>query len=127
MPRIKRPTTQRFWEKVVVHESGCWLWTGATDEKGYGVMSVENDFALRETLRAHRVSWLAFKGDIPDGMSVLHRCDTPRCVHPEHLFVGFQAANMADMREKGRGNWFGHRGPRGTAAAGGGEAAETAA
>lgn len=114
MPRIRRCVTQRLWEKVEVQPSGCWLWQGATDDRGYGVMRVDNDFGLQETMRVHRVSYLAFRDDIPEGMSVLHHCDTPRCVNPEHLFCGFQAANMADMRSKGRDNHFGRKGPAGS-------------
>ncbi len=114
MSRIRRSTIQRFWDRVRIQENGCWLWVGSTDEKGYGLTRVDNDFGLQETMRAHRVSYLAFRDEIPEGMSVLHYCDTPRCVNPEHLFCGFQAGNMADMRKKGRDNSFGHKGPKGS-------------
>lgn len=108
MSRIRRPTTQRLWEKVRVQSNGCWLFMGATDEKGYGCMQVEADYGMA-SMRAHRVSYLAFRGDIPEGMSVLHHCDTPRCVNPEHLFCDFQAGNVRDMRLKGRDDHFGHK------------------
>lgn len=114
MPRVRRCVTQRLWEKVKVQSNGCWLWMGATDTQGYGCMRVDNDFGLQESMRVHRVSYLAFRGEIPDGMSVLHHCDTPRCVNPEHLFCGFQSANMADMKAKLRDNSYGHKGPAGT-------------
>ena len=72
------------------------------------MMRVDGDFGV-SSQRTHRVSYMAFRGDIPEGMDVLHHCDTPRCVHPEHLFCGFQAANHRDMVEKGRDNSFGHK------------------
>lgn len=71
-------------------------------------MRVEGDFGSM-SMRAHRVSYLAFRGEIPEGMSVLHHCDTPRCVNPDHLFCGFQAGNVRDMRQKGRNDEWGHK------------------
>jgi hypothetical protein len=70
----------------------CWLWQDTFMQQGYGRWA--------GTL-AHRYSWVLYVGEIPDGLSVLHRCDNPPCVNPAHLFLGTQQDNLADMREKG--------------------------
>lgn len=75
----------------------CWLWTGSIDVSGYG------DCWFRgKTDGAHRVAWLIFNGEITDGLFVLHRCDNPKCVNPEHLFLGTHSDNMRDASSKGR-------------------------
>lgn len=80
-----------------IDESGCWIWEKAIDTAGYGRIHYKNISAL-----AHRFSWELSVGPIPAGMFVCHRCDTPPCVNPGHLFVGDNAANTADKRAKNR-------------------------
>lgn len=80
--------------------TGCWLWIGGVDQRGYGHIK---DITTRRTVSAHRRSYLLFKGIVPPpGMFVLHRCDQPCCVNPDHLFLGTHQDNMADMAKKGR-------------------------
>jgi hypothetical protein len=91
---------ERFWEKV--DKSGnCWEWTAGTNGVGYGIIW---SGVRREC--AHRVSWEFAHGTIPKGKWILHRCDNPGCVNPEHLFLGDSTANVRDMHRKGRG-WGG--------------------
>lgn len=81
-----------------VPECGCWLWCGSNNGRGgYGQARFEG--ALIET---HRVMWTIKNGQIPDGMDVLHRCDTPACLNPAHLFLGTHVDNMRDRFDKGR-------------------------
>lgn len=93
---------RRFMGKVSPEPmSGCWLWTGApSDDTPTGQYGRFRVHGVQE--RAHRVSWLLHKGDIPDGLHVLHRCDNPACVRPDHLFLGTNQDNVADRVAKGR-------------------------
>jgi len=92
----KRPLEQRFWEKVEKGD-GCWIWTGSRSPKGYGQLWSEGTF-----LRSHRVSWLVHFGPIPEGMWVLHHCDNPPCVRPDHLYLGTAQQNSADRERRKR-------------------------
>lgn len=107
--RKRRPTIDRFLAMVDTCDNPtdrCWLWTGSRNAKGYGNFwggdRYEN--GRTKTVLAHRWSYEYAIGPIPDGLNVLHRCDTPACVRPSHLFVGSQSDNMLDMFAKGRGN-----------------------
>jgi len=87
-----------FLSKVSIPtEGGCWLWTGKTNNKGYGQLWMNMSYHL-----AHRFSYSHYRGQIPDGMCVLHSCDNPRCVNPSHLFPGTKRDNTRDMMKKGR-------------------------
>jgi hypothetical protein len=96
MPPSKYPPERRFWPKVE-KTSGCWIWKASRDKYGYG------QFTFRgECESAHRVAWILCNGPIPEGLGVLHKCDNPPCVNPDHLWVGTQRDNNRDMYLKGR-------------------------
>jgi len=98
---------QRFLQKVNKTDS-CWIWTGATNSRGYGSFRFNGKSVL-----SHRFSYQHFNGNIPEGMLICHRCDVPVCVNPEHLWVGSQLDNSNDKYAKNRqvissGNQNGH-------------------
>lgn len=94
---LKTNPDERFWTHVEKSQN-CWNWKSRTSPFGHGMFSL----AKNNAVFAHRYSWYLSNGEIPDGMQVLHKCDNPRCVNPNHLFLGTQADNVNDMVSKGR-------------------------
>lgn len=98
----------RFWSNIdrngpvpshVPHLGNCWLWTAGKSHFGHGTFRYKGKMVV-----THRVMWLEECGEIPDGLHVLHRCDIPNCVRPEHLELGTEADNVRHREERGRGN-----------------------
>ena len=95
---FKSEKDQLRFESKIDKSGECHLWMAATWSKGYGQFTLNG-----KNHRAHRVSYQNYNGDVGD-MQVLHRCDNPRCVNPEHLFLGTNLDNRQDSYDKGRGN-----------------------
>lgn len=94
MRRVDMPFEDCFTPEPV---SGCWLWSKFIGKDGYGRYQ-----ALQGPRVAHRAAFEIYKGPIPEGLSVLHRCDVRCCVNPDHLWLGTYSDNMYDMHKKGR-------------------------
>lgn len=93
---------ERFNKKYNINEFGCWIWTGGTRKNSKGVPYPRHWSDSGESIGAHRFSLELVHGPIPNGMYVCHKCDTPLCVNPEHLFIGSHKENMLDMVQKKR-------------------------
>jgi hypothetical protein len=89
---------ERFGAFIEPSESGCWIWTRGLTHNGYGAFLVKRN----PHARAHRWAWMLFRGPIPIGLFVLHKCDVRRCVNPDHLFLGTARDNTTDAINKGR-------------------------
>jgi hypothetical protein len=98
---IERRTTR-------IPMSGCWLWEGSVQSRGYGDLRLDKCHYT-----AHRASYLAFVGEVPDGMHVCHKCDVRLCCNPAHLFLGSNSDNIADSMRKGRRKGITRRRPSG--------------
>ena len=89
---------QYFIDRIILDtKTGCWNWALYKDKDGYGGMKRKG-----KIYRAHRKSWITFKGEIPEGLHVLHHCDNPKCINPDHLYIGTHQDNMDDMVKRGR-------------------------
>jgi hypothetical protein len=94
---MRKPNGQKeFWGKVEKAD-GCWMWRGRKSKIGYGYFDMNGRSYL-----AHRVSMLFTHGAVDEATDVLHKCDNPSCVNPEHLSFGTHAENMRDKVERGR-------------------------
>lgn len=95
LEKLQRRESQ-FWARVQKGD-GCWFWQGPTNAKGYGLVSAGG------TTTAHRAAWMLRNNQmVPEGKCVLHKCDRPQCVRPDHLWIGTVADNNRDMAAKGR-------------------------
>jgi len=82
--------SRRFWAKVNKEaDNGCWEWTAATSNKGYGQFGV-NKIAKS----THRISYIIHKGEIPGGLMICHTCNNPPCINPNHVYAGTSSDNM---------------------------------
>ena len=91
-------TPQERFEEKFTKADGCWEWTACRDKWGYGRLQFSEKMQ-----GAHRVAYQLYVGEIPDGLCVLHHCDNPSCVRPDHLFLGTNDDNVRDRDGKGRG------------------------
>lgn len=90
----------RFWRSIIIspEPDGCWLWALVPSKAGYGMFVCGRKWKML----SHRAAWLLATGEDPGRSFVCHRCDNPRCVNPNHLFLGTHTDNMRDMIAKGR-------------------------
>jgi hypothetical protein len=103
------PYENRYWAKVdkcgpiVAHmTTPCWIWMGSRGRSGHGQFHMGKPHT--HPVLAHRVGWTLARGQIPEGMSVLHKCDVGACQNPDHLYLGTAKQNSADCTARGRRN-----------------------
>lgn len=102
-PNFGKTILERFHQKYTINKNGCWEWN-EKDLRGkrrgdYGVLKIN-----QKRISAHRLSYMIYKGNIPDEMLICHTCDNTKCVNPNHLFKGTHIDNMRDKINKNRSN-----------------------
>jgi hypothetical protein len=109
---------QKLRDRIVVAQSGCWLWKQARWRNKRGSLKANNRiFPTRygrvrfggRQWAAHRLIYTRLAGEIPKGALLRHSCDTPACVNPLHLELGITEDNVRDMIDRGRAGWQRHR------------------
>lgn len=91
-------TEEKFWSLInKSHESECWIWLGGVNNKGYGQFRLNGRLYM-----SHRLAYSLSKSEIPRGLFLCHKCDTPKCCNPSHMFIGTQSDNMIDRVVKNR-------------------------
>jgi len=95
----RKPIEERFLEKVIRKNGECWEWDGFRSPAGYGMIYSN---ISKGPICAHRYSYEFYKGPIPNGMYVCHKCDNPECCNPDHLFIGTNSENIIDCLKKNR-------------------------
>ena len=93
---------ERFHKKYIKQDNGCWIWTGGTRPNAKGVLYGRHWLDSGRPIGAHRFSYIVHHGMISTTNFMCHRCDTPLCVNPDHLFESNHNGNMLDMVQKGR-------------------------
>lgn len=94
------PLKERFF-RLVDKSSNCWIWAGKSiNKKGYGQIQIGGAGSKR--ISVHRLSYELHHGEIPSGLVVMHKCDNPSCVNPDHLELGTQSKNIKDAIDRGR-------------------------
>jgi len=118
MPKTKKPlhkitpVKERLKNNSVLnHDTGCIEWTGAL-HRGYGRNAFRDEEGKWFSKYVHRVAYEEYVEQIPSGMCVCHRCDNPKCINPEHLFLGTNKENTHDKINKGRENYSPVRGEK---------------
>lgn len=86
--------------KINKTENGCWEWTGVKTTQGYAKISF-----IDYVFGGHRIAYEVFRGRIEDNKWVLHTCDNPPCINPDHLYLGNSKDNVSDMISRGRTQW----------------------